>query len=401
MAIFHMDIRPIKRSAGQQATGAAAYRAGEKIRDERTGDVHNHSRRKDVRHTEIFLPSKLEASNPAWARDRARLWNTAEAAEKQRNSRVAREYQVALPPELTPDQRLALARSFSHELADRYGVAVDLAIHDPKPGRESTNFHAHMLTTTREVTPTGLGAKTGLDMHSVARAQRGLSSHSEEYSTLRERWATLTNQALREANVEARVDHRSLAAQGIDRKPLLHVPFEFYQLERKGMPKEAAERLREDYRARLSAYRERSAAPRSAETGAEPAAASVGPTAAQTAAQGVPSADSRAAAPGVRPTGAQTAARGSTSTAAPTAAASVGPTDAETAAQAIAPAAARPAPPVVATHDTPTVAPRNSEEIRRRAVQAWLRMRSKEGESTRDTSSEAAVSRATDEGRDR
>ena len=365
MAIFHMDIRPIKRSAGQQATGAAAYRAGEKIRDERTGDVHNHSRRKDVRHTEIFLPSKLEASNPAWARDRARLWNTAEAAEKQRNSRVAREYQVALPPELTPDQRLALARAFSRELADRYGVAVDLAIHDPKPGRESTNFHAHMLTTTREVTPTGLGAKTGLDMHSVARAQRGLSSHSEEYSTLRERWATLTNQALREANVEARVDHRSLAAQGIDRKPLLHVPFEFYQLERKGMPKEAAERLREDYRARLSAYRERSAAPRSAETGAEPAAASVAP------------AGSRAAAPGVRPTAA------------------------ETAAQAIAPAAARPAPPVVVPRDTLTVAPRNSEEIRRRAVQAWLRMRSKEGESTRDTSSEAAVSRATDEGRDR
>jgi hypothetical protein len=373
MAIFHMDIRPIKRSAGQQATGAAAYRAGEKIRDERTGDVHNHSRRKDVRHTEIFLPSKLEASNPAWARDRARLWNTAEAAEKQRNSRVAREYQVALPPELTPDQRLALARSFSRELADRYGVAVDLAVHDPKPGRESTNFHAHMLTTTREVTPTGLGAKTGLDMHNVARAQRGLSSHSEEYSTLRERWATLTNQALREANVEARVDHRSLAAQGIDRKPLLHVPFEFYQLERKGMPKEAAERLREDYRTRLSAYRERSAAPRSAETGAEPVAQGLAPTGSRAAASDAASFGAGAAAPGVGLTGAQRAASGSPSSAAP----------------------------AVAPPDIPTVAPRNSEEIRRRAVQAWLRMRSKEGESTRDTSNEAAVSRATEEGRDR
>jgi len=340
MAIFHMEIRPIKRSAGQQATGAAAYRAGEKIRDERTGDVHNHSRRKDVRHTEIFLPSKLETSDPKWARDRASLWNTAEAAEKQRNSRVAREYQVALPPELSREQRLALARSFSRELADRYGVAVDLAIHDPKPGRESTNFHAHMLTTTREVTPTGLGAKTGLDMNGVARAQRGLSSHSEEYSTLRERWATLTNEALREANVEARVDHRSLAAQGIDRKPLLHVPMEFYQLERKGMPKEAAERLREDYRARLSAYRERAAA------AAPTAAAHVAPTA------------SRAASP-----------------AAPTAAPAVAP--------------------------TPTFAPRSSEEIRRRAVQAWLRMRSKEGESTRVTNNEVSVPRGADEGRDR
>ena len=370
MAIFHMEIRPVKRSAGQQATGAAAYRAGEKIRDERTGNVHNHSRRKDVRHSEIVLPKKLDASNATWARDRARLWNTAEAAEKRRNSRVAREYQVALPPELTPDQRLALARSFSRELADRYGVAVDLAIHDPKPGRESQNFHAHMLTTTREVTPTGLGAKAGLDMRSVARAQQGLSSHSEEYSTLRERWATLTNQALRQANVEARVDHRSLAAQGVDRKPLVHVPLEFYQLERKGVPKEVAERLREDYRARLSAYRERSAAPRSAETAAESGTPDGTPTIAP------------AAAPGVASTGASTV----TPAAAPTSAPRVAPSGTHT----IAPTAV-----------TPPVAPRNSEEIRRRAVQAWLRMRSREGESTKDTSNEAAASRDPNEGRDR
>jgi hypothetical protein len=376
MAIFHMAIRPVKRSAGQQATGAAAYRAGEKIRDERTGDVHNHSRRKDVRHTEIFLPSKLDASNATWARDRARLWNTAEAAEKQRNSRVAREYQVALPPELTPEQRLALARSFSRELADRYGVAVDLAIHDPKPGRESQNFHAHMLTTTREVTPTGLGAKAGLDMHNVARAQRGLSSHSEEYSTLRERWATLTNQALSEANIDARIDHRSLAAQGIDRKPLLHVPMEFYQLERKGMPKEAAERLREEYRARLSAYRERSAAPRSADAMIEPAAPGAAPIA------------SRAVAPATMPT----ASHAVEPPPAPTV---------PTAAPAMAPPTAPIAPHAMPPPVTPTVAPRNSEEIRRRAVQAWLRMRSKEGESTRDASNESAVSRGTDEGRDR
>jgi hypothetical protein len=372
MAIFHMAIRPVKRSAGQQATGAAAYRAGEKIRDERTGDVHNHSRRKDVRHTEIFLPSKLDASNATWARDRARLWNTAEAAEKQRNSRVAREYQVALPPELTPEQRLALARSFSRELADRYGVAVDLAIHDPKPGRESQNFHAHMLTTTREVTPTGLGAKAGLDMHNVARAQRGLSSHSEEYSTLRERWATLTNQALSEANIDARIDHRSLAAQGIDRKPLLHVPMEFYQLERKGMPKEAAERLREEYRARLSAYRERSAAPKSADAMIEPAA----PIASRAVARATMPTASHAVEPPPAPT-------------------------VPTAAPAMAPPTAPIAPHAMPPPVTPTVAPRNSEEIRRRAVQAWLRMRSKEGESTRDASNESAVSRGTDEGRDR
>ena len=386
MAIFHMEIRPIKRSAGQQATGAAAYRAGEKIHDERTGDVHNHSRRKDVRHSEIFLPSKLDGAKAAWARDRAQLWNTAEAAEKKRNSRVAREYQVALPPELNPEQRLSLARSFSRELAERYGVAVDLAIHDPKPGRESQNFHAHMLTTTREVTPTGFGAKAGLDMHSIARAQRGLASHSEEYSTLRERWATLTNQALREANVEARVDHRSLAAQGIDRKPLLHVPMEFYQLERKGMPKEVAERLREDYRARLSAYRERAAAaPKSAESTAEPGAPGVTPNAtAAVATSAAPNATAAVA-----------------TSAAPNATAPVATSVAPNASAAVATTVAPNPAPSVAPAITPTVEPRNAEEIRRRAVQAWLRMRSKEGESTRGTSNEVAVSRGTDEERDR
>jgi ATP-dependent exoDNAse (exonuclease V) alpha subunit len=322
MAIFHFEIRPIKRSTGQQATGAAAYRAGETIRDERTGDVHNFSRRKDVRHSEIILPSQFEKSAIEWARDRARLWNTAEAAEKRRDSRVAREYEAALPPELTAEQRLALARSFSRELADRYGVAVDLAIHDPKPGRESQNFHAHMLTTTRTVTPTGLGAKTDLEMSAVTRAQKGLSSHSEEYSTLRERWATLTNEALREANIDARVDHRSLAAQGIERKPLVHIPMEFYQLERNGMPKEAAERLREDYRARMAAYRERS--------------------------------------------GVATVEKQSTPQ-------------------------SEPAP----------VQSRDAEEIRRGAVKAWLRMRSKEGESTKDTGRDAAVASDLDRGQDR
>src|SRR6185437_11060240 len=258
MAIFHFNISSIKRSSGQKATAAAAYRAGEAIRDERSGELHDHSRRQDVRHKEIFLPSQFDGSPMEWAHDRTRLWNTAESAEKQKNSRVAREFQVALPPELTAEQRLSLSRSFAREIADRYGVAVDLAVHDPKPGRESTNYHAHLLTTTREVTPTGLGAKTGLDMQAVVRAQRGLSGHGEEYSSLRERWAVATNKALREANLDVRVDHRTLAAQGIDRKPLVHVPMEFYALERKGMPKEAAEQLREQYRARVAAYRERS-----------------------------------------------------------------------------------------------------------------------------------------------
>jgi ATP-dependent exoDNAse (exonuclease V) alpha subunit len=258
MAVFHIVIKPIKRSAGRRATEAAAYRAGERIRDESTGRWHNYLRRKDVTHTEIFLPSQFGESPMEWARDRARLWNAAEVVEKRRNSRVAREFEVALPSELAVTQRLALARSFARELSDRYGIAVDLAIHNPKAGGDPRNFHAHLLATTREVTPTGLGAKAGLDLQALERAKRGLPNIREEYIAVRERWAALTNEALRDANIDARVDHRTLAAQGIDRQPMVHIPMEFYRGKVEQMDPGVRARLREHYIARAAAERERS-----------------------------------------------------------------------------------------------------------------------------------------------
>jgi len=259
MPNFRLNIASIKRSTGQKATAAAAYRSGERIHDQRAGTVHDHSRRTDVTHKEIFLPSHLGASPVEWARDRASLWNTAEQAETRRNSRVAREFQVSLPSELEPQRRLALARTFARELSDRYGVAIDLAVHDPRPDGDPRNFHAHLLATTREITRDGLGQKAGLDMQAVKRASLGLPDHSEEYAAVRERWAALTNQALREANIEARVDHRTLAAQGIDRQPMVHVPMEFYRW--KGVDAESLARIREDYRARVAARLERSNQP--------------------------------------------------------------------------------------------------------------------------------------------
>ena len=113
MASFFLRIDSVARGAGRRATAAAAYRAGERIRDERTGDLHNYSRRRDVLHAEIFLPAQAAGLPIAWARNRERLWNTAEHAEKRHNARVAREYQVTLPIELDPGQRLALARAFA------------------------------------------------------------------------------------------------------------------------------------------------------------------------------------------------------------------------------------------------------------------------------------------------
>ena len=261
MAIFRLDIKPVARNAGRSATAAAAYRAGERMRDERTGALYNHSRREDVLHKEIFLPSKLDRPDTGmeWARDRSTLWNTAEKAEHQSNSRVAREYQVALPPELSPERRVTLARTFSREIADRYNIAVDLAIHAPRPDGDPRNFHAHLLATTREVTPEGMGPKTGIDMAGGVRSELGLPPSREEFRTLRARWAELTNEALREANIEARVDHRSLEAQGIDREPTPHIPRAALAMERRGERSEVAERIREEYRQRLAARTERAA----------------------------------------------------------------------------------------------------------------------------------------------
>lgn len=259
MAIYFLRTTSVGRSAGRRATAAAAYRAGERLRDERSGQVYNHSSRKDVAHAEIFLPARLEGAADAWAANRERLWNTAERAEKRSNSRVAREYQVSLPHELNVSQQVALARAFAREVTERYGVAVDLAVHLPRPDGNPRNFHAHLLTTTREVTPKGLGAKTGLDMQPLERERRELPDGLHELLALRERWAILTNGALQQANVEARVDHRSLAERGIDREPMPVIPIGALKMEERGLRSEVAERIRGGYRQRVAARLERAA----------------------------------------------------------------------------------------------------------------------------------------------
>lgn len=277
MAIYRLDIKSISRGAGRSAVAAAAYRAGERLRDERTGELHNYSRREDIEHRELMLPASLQGPPLAWAADRESLWNHAERAETRRNARVAREFQMALPAELSAAQRLALAQRFARELVDRQGIVVDLALHRPRPDGDERNYHAHLLATTREATPEGLGAKAGLDMSNEERRRRGLNSGLEEFNAIRERWATLTNEALHAAGIDARVDHRSLAQQGIERAPL-HIPFSAVQMERRGLSSEVADRLREQYRARSAAHE-------AASTSTEHSAALSGASAAQARAQ--------------------------------------------------------------------------------------------------------------------
>jgi ATP-dependent exoDNAse (exonuclease V) alpha subunit len=271
MAIYHLHTKSISRGAGRSAPAAAAYRAGERIRDERTGVLHNHAHRTDVSHKEILLPSRLQGADCAWATDRTSLWNAAERAEIRHDARVAREYQVTLPFELSADERLRLARCLARELAERHNVAIDLAVHAPPEGGDSRNHHAHLLATSREITASGFGGKAGLDMAGSERQRRGLPVGIAEIKAVRERWAALSNQALEAAGLQVRIDHRSLRAQGIDREPLPHIPAQAFYRERRGLHSEVAERIREHYRARVQARLARAAG----QTGARPLAPGV------------------------------------------------------------------------------------------------------------------------------
>jgi ATP-dependent exoDNAse (exonuclease V) alpha subunit len=263
MAVYFLNLKTFGRSGGSSAVSAAAYRSGERIRDERTGRTYDHTDRQDVLHKEILVPSHLVDKDMGWAKDRSNLWNSAEGAESRKNARVAREYLVALPVELNPAQRLALARGFSQELTDRYQFAVDLAVHAPRdyPGSDPRNFHAHLLATTREVTAEGLTRKTTLELNDAARRERGLPPGVNELFHVRERWASVTNQALQEAHIDARVDHRTLAAQGVDREPYPYIPRAAFEMERQGYQSGQADRLRREYLERVEARRQREAVP--------------------------------------------------------------------------------------------------------------------------------------------
>ena len=251
MAVFFLYMKTFGRANGSSAVNAAAYRAGERLRDERAGKIYDHSARDGVLHKEIMLPGKFADSDLAWAQDRASLWNAAEAAEPRKNARVAREILLALPAELSAQRRLDLTRCFAQDLADRHNIAVDVAIHAPRT--DPRNHHAHLLATTRELGIEGFGAKSTLEINDAQRQARGLEPFFREVIALRERWAQASNAALAAAQVAVRVDHRSLEAQGVNREPQPTLPRAVWEIERRGERSIVGERLRAEYQQRIAA----------------------------------------------------------------------------------------------------------------------------------------------------
>jgi len=254
MATYFLRSSHVSRGKGSLATRAAAYRAGERIRDERTGVTYDYSDRQDIAYKEVVLPSDLAGrADMSWTQDRATLWNAMEYAGTRHNSRTAREWLVLVPPELTPQQRIALVRTFAAELSNTYRAAVDMAIHEPRPGADRRNHHAHLLMSTREVSPEGVGARTTLELGGRERHQRGLGPTREEYLAIRARWADITNDSLHRAGLNVRVDHRSLEQQGLSRAPRPPIPDKVFYAERQSGPSQAGDEIRARHRERIEA----------------------------------------------------------------------------------------------------------------------------------------------------
>jgi ATP-dependent exoDNAse (exonuclease V) alpha subunit len=208
MADYHLSVKVISRSDGRTATAAAAYRAADKILELETGQIHDYTRKEGVVLAKLILPENA----PKWAHDREQLWNAAEASERRKNSTVAREFEIGLPAELSPFDREKLALDFAKEIMERHGVAVDCCIHKPNKGGDQRNHHAHILTSTRRLTPDGFGEKSReLDVKT-----------SGEVEYWRKRYATLQNERLLENGIDKTVSHLSLKAQGLEREPTMH-----------------------------------------------------------------------------------------------------------------------------------------------------------------------------------
>ena len=239
MAIFIASTKSISRGSGQSAVASASYRAGVELEDKRYGKTHDYSKKHGVMSADIILPTALAAANAEISR--SELWNKAEAAEKRVDARVAREWLVNLPYELSEQDRKELAHQFAQTLADRYGTIADCAIHEPTQkeidrGADPRNFHAHILFTTRTAELDGnheiiLTDKASIELSDNKRRSLGMARVSHEIKDVRQIWEQIANEKLAEHDHKL-IDSRSYAAQGIDIEPQLKMGSVATKLER-------------------------------------------------------------------------------------------------------------------------------------------------------------------------
>jgi hypothetical protein len=231
VAQYRLSSKLISRGQGRSAVAAAAYRAGERLHDERLDMSFDYERRDGVEHTEIMLP----ADAPARLADRHTLWNEVEAVERRSDAQVAREVQLSLPHEFTFEQRQELVREFVQKAFVDRGMIADVAMHLPDKDGDDRNFHAHVMLTTRTVDAEGFGLK-----------DRTWNS-KEVLQDWREQWAEIQNLHLRQnlGHDAPQVTHESLADQGVDREATVHLGPTASGIERKGEESERGTMNRE------------------------------------------------------------------------------------------------------------------------------------------------------------
>lgn len=234
--MYHLSTKPISRSSGRSAVASIAYRAGIEITDERTGRKFDYTKRTGVLATNLITPNNLSIS-------RSDLWNMAELVETRKNSRTARETVIHIPHELMQGDGTAgkqLAFDFGKHLSDKYGIAVDVAVHAPDRHGDQRNYHAHILMTTRQLERAADGSvtlakKSQFEMSNTQLKAAGLLSCQDELKEIRETWANYANKALAEHNIDKRIDHRSHKDRGLQELPTIKLGWKATELERQGI----------------------------------------------------------------------------------------------------------------------------------------------------------------------
>lgn len=245
---FHLSVKPISRTNGKSAVAKAAYLTGEKFRDERTGKLHDYTRRGGV---EAVLHAQVKDA-PDWSRDIAQAWNTVEAVENRKNSTTAKAIDgLAFPHELTAEERLRVLVDWTREQLGRRGYLWTAAIHEPDKAGDARNHHAHVMWSERPLTPDGFAANKAL-------AAVNRAAGKEQLAAMRERWAALTGRMLERKGLplEAarwREGHKTIEQQRAaaiergdtayaerlaEREPTKHLGVATVAMERKGVATE-------------------------------------------------------------------------------------------------------------------------------------------------------------------
>ncbi|EKO8667162.1 MobA/MobL family protein, partial [Salmonella enterica] len=196
MAIYYFDVSNVSRSSGKKSASsvaASAYQNRARYTDERTGTTYDYTKKGGLYYSGILAPENAPESLTA---SPLTLWNTIEAIEKRKDARLAKDFKISLPIELSPEQNKALILDFAKQAFVSNGMIVDLAIHDI-----DTQPHSHIKTTTRELTPEGFGGK--------------VREWDKKETTLywRELWAKVANEHLLKAGHDTTISHLTLKEQ--------------------------------------------------------------------------------------------------------------------------------------------------------------------------------------------